>query len=727
MSKSPDSFTGKGKVIQLSTEGQPHTFTEEDESSIKKVLGWVGMVSRYSAKGNERPGVQEEQNREGPEGRGTPDTKNASRTQTETKASPSPSPKLRMGLHELFLRKYTRAETSENVLDKDDVVDACRPDDKQDSIIFECSAQNSAFGLKFDTKKHEANPYLSMIDNRSDRIADDDVQQRQYLYQDQRSQNLLDGLMSFGESGKKKPKVLSIKKSVTNENKASHQKVSKVEFSPSKAKTFFYTDMSDSCEDFSESHNGSRYDDSISVMTSVGKKMSSFDTVQKPREHRLEIQSTSESLDSPKMDDISIYKLKELYSPVLSVRKVNTKQDTTVNLKACWEREKNSAERINSTPDCIPKHHAQQGRSIFTSPNRVEKPETSGSSLNKDLAELKASSKLKQGSKSVVVGSPLDEADTKSYSRSLCRTHTLDLDESIRFSPVSYPIRSISSVCQDHREQSTSDTMKIPERSRTISPRHIPKVLSSGSYPVKESGMVGSPLSVFPIDINPTEKPHLNDLGHTPRGQTRYPHELSSAEESSSGKNGKLLAERQEQHLLSFSRNASKRNMPYQLASPHSPPCSGRSQAPIDNTNSKQTSQVHSLPFSKGQISVQLITSPKQQRRTTTKRSVEGIKNITSGVLTEQLDDSQGKTSLARSCIHLSCQHHPDLPEFTHISGISAQADKQKWAGVQACEISEHASLFQQSHPESENTFDSSSSISAEVWSLSRTSSACES
>lgn len=723
MSNSPDSFTGKGKVIQLSTEGQPHTFTEEDESSVKKVLGWVGMVSRYSAKGNERPGVQEEQNREGPEGRGTPDTKNASRTQTETKASPSP--KLRMGLPELFLRKYTRAETSENVLDKDDVGDACRPDDKQDSIIFECSAQNSAFGLKFETKEHEANPYLSMIDNGSDHIADDDVQQREYLYQDQRSQNRLDGLMSFGTSGKKKPKVLSIKKSVTNENKVSHQKVSKVEFSPSKAKTFFYTDMCDSCEDFSESHNGSRYDDSISVMTSVGKKMSSFDSVQKPREHRLEIQSTSESLDAPKMDDIPKYKLKELYSPVLSVTKVNTEQDTTVNLKACWEREKNSSERINSTPDCIPKHHAQQGRSIFTSPSRVENAETRGSTVNKDLAELKASSKLKQGSKSGVVSSPLDEADTKSYSRSLCRTHTLGLDESIRFSQVSYPIRSVSSVCQDHRHRSKSDTIEIPERSRTISPRHIPKVLSC---PVKESGMVGSPLSVFPIDINPTEKPHLNDLGHTPRGQTKYPHELSSAEESSSGKNRKLLSERQEQHLLSFSRNASKRNMPYQLASPHSPPCSGRSQAPIDNTNSKQTSQVHSLPISKGQISVQLITSPKQQRRTSTKRSVEGIKNITPGVLTEQmqLGDSQGKTSLARSCIHLSCQQHPDLPEFTHISGISAQADKQEWAGVQACESSEHASLFQQSHPESENTFDSSSSISAEAWSLSRTSSACE-
>ncbi|XP_053501018.1 synaptotagmin-like protein 2 isoform X2 [Ictalurus furcatus] len=62
VSEPSDSLVEQGKVNQLSTETQCHTLTEEDECSISKVLGWVGMMS----KGNERPGVQEEQNREGP-------------------------------------------------------------------------------------------------------------------------------------------------------------------------------------------------------------------------------------------------------------------------------------------------------------------------------------------------------------------------------------------------------------------------------------------------------------------------------------------------------------------------------------------------------------------------------------------------------------------------------------------------------------------------------------
>ncbi|KAF4081966.1 hypothetical protein AMELA_G00146420 [Ameiurus melas] len=66
VSEPSDSLVEQGKVNQLSTEAQCHTLTEEDESSISKVLGWVGMMS----KGNERPGVQEEQIREGPAGSG---------------------------------------------------------------------------------------------------------------------------------------------------------------------------------------------------------------------------------------------------------------------------------------------------------------------------------------------------------------------------------------------------------------------------------------------------------------------------------------------------------------------------------------------------------------------------------------------------------------------------------------------------------------------------------
>ncbi|XP_026797647.3 uncharacterized protein sytl2a isoform X3 [Pangasianodon hypophthalmus] len=713
VSEPSDSLVEQGKVNQPSTEGHFHTLTEEDESSINKVLGWVGMMSRHSAKGNERPGGQEEQNREGLEG--TPDTENASHTQTEIKAKPSP--KLRMGLPGLFSRKNTGVETSENVLDKVD--DVCRPEDKKDNIILGCSAQNSASGLNFITEELEANPCLSMLDDRSHNIADDDIQRNESLYRDEGSQNRLASLMSFWESGNKGPKVLSIKKSETNENKVSDRKIPKVEFdsSPSETKFFKYTDICESYKSFSESHSGTSHDDNISVIPSVGEKMSSCDTGQKPQEHGLEIGSTSESLNSPikQMDDIPIYKLKE-NSPVLSVRKAITEKDTTSDLKACWEREKGSPKIIISTPDCIPKHYSQQGLNISTNPNRVESPETSSSSLNRELGVLKASSirKLEQSSKRVLVNSPIDDTDRKSYSRSPFKTCMLGSDESIKFSPVSYPIRNISSVSQDHSDQSTGDTMKILEQS---SPRHTPKVLFRGLFTVKESRMVGSPVRTFPIDINPTEKTPLKGLEHTPGGQTRYPHGLSSAEVSSPGKDGNLLAERPEQHLLSFPGNTPERNIQYQLTSPHSPPCFGRSQDPgtiyVGNINSKQTSQVHSLPVSQGQTSVRLITSPEHHRKTTTKSSTEGIEEVIPVVLPEQtqLDNIQCKTSLTRPSIHLSCQHHLSLAESTHVSRFSDQTDKQEWAGVQACESSEHMS--------------SSSSASAEAWSLSRTSSAC--
>lgn len=712
-----DSLIEKGKVSQLSIEGQPHSLTEEDERLINKVHGWVGMMSRHTAKGNERPGFPEEPKREGPDGHGTPDTENASPTQTEIKATTSP--KHRMGLPGLVLRKTTRVETSENVLDKDDVDDVCQLDDEEDHIILECSAQNSASGLNFIREELEANPCLSMTDNRSDNIADDDIQQRESLYQDEKSQNLLASLMSFWESRNKRPKVLSIKENLTTENKVSDRKM--LEFSPSKAKTFEYTDMCDLYKGFSESHNGARHDDNISVIPSVGEKTSCFHTAHKPQKHAFEIQSPSGSLNSTtkQMDDIPIYKQKEMYSPVRSVGKAITEQDTISDLKACWEREKSSPEIIIGTPDCISKHYSQRGLSISTSPNRGEIPDTSRSSLNRDLAVLNVSSKLKQSSKRFVVNSPLDDTDMKSYNRSPFKTCMLSSDEGIKFNSVSYPIINICSMSQDHRNHSTGETMKILEQSRTLSPRNMPKVLSRALYPVKESGIDVSPPQVFPVDISPTEKTFFKGLEHTPRGQTRYPHGLSNAEESSPRKDGKLLAERPEQHLLSFSENTSKRNIQYNLTSPLSPPCFGSSQASgticIDNINSKQTSHVHSLPVSKGQTSVQLITPPEHHETSTTKRSVEGIEDIVPVVFKEQvqLDDSQCKTSLTRSHVHLSCQHQLSLAESIHVSGFSDQPG--------TCE---HTSPSQQSQPELEITFDSSSGTSAEVWS--RASSACE-
>lgn len=181
------------------------------------------------------------------------------------------------------------------MLDKEDVDDVCRPDDKQDNIVVGRSAQNSASRLNFITEEHEANPCLSMIDDRSDNVADDNIQQREHLYRGEGSQNGLFYLMSFWESRNKGPEVLSIKKSVTDENKVSDRKISKVEFnvSTSKAKTFEYTDICESYKCFSESHNGIRHDDKISVLPSVGEKTSSCDIDQKPQEHGLEIESTS--------------------------------------------------------------------------------------------------------------------------------------------------------------------------------------------------------------------------------------------------------------------------------------------------------------------------------------------------------------------------------------------------------------------------------------------------
>lgn len=721
MSEPSDCFVEQGKVNHMSTEGQSHTLNEEDESSINKVLGWVGMLTRHSVKGNERPGVEEEQDREGPEDRGTLDLENASSSLTEIK--PKPSPKLRVGLPRLFLRTNTRVETSEKVLDKGD---GCQPGDQQDNIIFGRSAQKSASGLNFITEELAANPSLSMMDDGSDNM-DDDIRRRECLYRHQGSQNQLANLMSLWESENKGPKGLSFKKSAGVENKASDRKISKLEFylSPSKAsKTFEYTGMCESFKGFSESHNGTRHDDNISV----GEKASSFANVQMPQEHKLEIQSTSESLNSPtkQMDDIPIYQLKETFSPMLSPRKSITEQYTNSDLKSCWEREKLSA------PHCMPKHSSQQGLNISTSPNRVESPETGSSSLNRDLGGLKASSegKLEQRSKRILVPSPRDDTDRMSYNRSPFKTRILGSDEGIKFSSVSYPIRNISSVPPDHRDQSTGDTAETLEQSRTLSPRHMPKASSRGSYSIKGSRMVGSPLKAFPIDISPTENTSpLTGLEHTPRGQTRYPHGVSSVEESSPGRDGNLLVEKSEQRLLSLPGNTSERKVQYQLKSSQSPSCFGTSQAPgkiyMDDIQSKQSIQV---PVSKNQTHVQLISSPEPHRKTTTtERSVEGIQDVMLIVLTEQmqLEDLKGKPSQTRPFLHLSSQHSLSLTESSHVSGFLDQPDKQEWAGEQVC-VTEHTSPSRQFQHESEITFDTSSSTSAEAGSLSRTSSACE-
>lgn len=677
MSEPSDSLVQQGKVNQPSTEGQSHTLREEDESSITKVLGWVGMVSRYSGKRNKSPGFQEEQDRQGPEGHVTPDTENAPRIQPEIQTETSTL--LRIGLPGFFLRKTTRVETSENVLVEVEADDVCQLDGKRGNINLRCSAQNAASGLNFTTVEFEEN---SMIEK-----------ERARLYQGEVSQNRLASLVSFWESGSKGMKVLKFKKSETNDDKLSDQKIPKVTFnlSPSEANKIEYTDICESCKGFSESHNGTRHDN-ISVLPSVGEKMSSYDTVQLP---------------TKQMDDISAYERKEIYSPILSVRKAITEQDAISDPKRCWEREKCMPKIIISTPDCMPKSYSQQGLNISTRRNGGEIPETSSSSLNRELSEIKTSSKGKLNpiSRRVSVNSPLDDTDRTPYNESLFKTRMLGSGESTKISPVSYPIRNFTSVSQDHIDQSKGDTVTILEQSRTLSSRHMTKV--------KESRMAGCPLRVFPINISPTKKTPLRDMEHTPTGQhTSY----TSTKESSPGNDDILLAERPEKHLLSFAGNTSERIIHYQPTSPHSPPCFGRSQAPgtvrTGNINSKQTSQAHSFPVSQSQTSVQLITSPE----TTNKRPV---------VLTEQmqLDDLQCRTS-SRSSVHLSCQHHPNI-ESTHVSHtFTHQPDQQKRAGERVYESSERMSLSLQSHPQSEITFSSSPSTGS--WSLFQTSSACE-
>lgn len=720
MSEPFDTLIEQGKVNQLSTEGQSHTLTDEDESSINKVFGWVGMLSRHRTKSMERPGVQEQQNSGVPKGRDTQDTKGASYTQTEIKAAISQ--KCMMGLPGPFLGEKTRLETSENVPDKDDLDDVIQLDDEQKNIILGHAAQNSASGLNFIREELETNPYLYMIEERS-------YNQRESQCQDKRSQNRLASLMSFWESGNKEPEVLMIKKSVTNENKASDRKISKEEFnlSPSKAKTFEYTDICESYKVCSKSHNGTRHDDNISFIPTYGEKMSSFDTVQKPQEDRFEFQSTSESLNSPskQMNAIPTYKVKKMSSPVLSVRKAITEQDT----KAYWEREK-SFEIIISTPVCRPKHSTDLN--ISTSQNRVESPETIKSSSNTDLGESSSKGKLEQSFKRVLVKSPLDDINTESYNSSPLKAHMLGSDHDIRLNPVSYPIRNISSVSQEHRDQSAGDKVIMHEQSRTLSPRHMPKMLSKDSYTVKECRMIRSQLRAFPINISPTKKPPLKGQEYTPKEQSRYTHAPSGVEDSNPRKDRKLLTETAEQHFLSFPENTSERMIQYKLTPRHAPPRFGRSQAAgtvyTDNINSKHMSQVDCLLVSKGQTSVQLITSPKQNRNATTKRLVKGTEDVIPVVLTEQMqmDDSRCKASLTRSCIRLSSKHRPSLAESTHVSGLSDQLDMQEGAGVLECKSSEQASPSQQSQSESEITFDSSSSTSAEAWSLSQTSSACE-
>ncbi|XP_027006246.2 synaptotagmin-like protein 2 isoform X2 [Tachysurus fulvidraco] len=634
----PSAFrTHRGKVSQLSKEGRSQLLREEDESSINKVLGWVGMVSRHSGKKNKWPGFQEE-NREGPEGHVTPNTEKTSCIQSEIKAKLSTM--LRMGLP------------------------GCPLDDKQDNINLRCSARNS--GLNITTEEFEENSFLSMMERERERI-----------YQGEVSQNRLSRLVSFWESGSNGPDVLDSKKIETNDDKVAGQKISKVvlNVSPSKAKKSKYTNICDS----------------------------SFDTGQLP---------------AKPIGDIPVYKLKEIYSPLLSVR--TSEQNTISDPKTCWEREKSIPKIAISTPDCRPKCYSQQGFKISTSPNLVEIPQRSISSINRELGERKASSKgkLNQSSKGDLVNSPLDDTDTTPYNRSPFRTRMLGSGKSIKCNPVSpYPIRNLTSVSKDHSDQSTGDPMTILEQSRILSTRHMTKVLSGDLQSVKEYRQGGFPLRAFPLDINPTEKTPLKGLKDIPRGQhTRYPHELSSTEESSPAKDGILLAETPEQHLLSFAGNTSERIIEYQRTSPHSSPRFGRSEAQgtvcIGNINSKQVSF---LPVSQGQTSVQLITSPAIHQKTTNKRSIKGIEDAIPVVLTQQmqLDDLQRKTSLTRSSVQLSCQHHSNVADSTHVSEVSHQPDQQEWAGAQMCKRSEHISYSLQSQAQSEVTLSSSTSTEA--------------
>ncbi|KAI5629238.1 synaptotagmin-like protein 2 isoform X11 [Silurus asotus] len=439
VSEHSDPFEEEGKVNQLSTEGQFHTLTEEDESSIYKVLGCVGMMSRHNGKGNGGPGVQEEQNREGPEAHGSPDTENISHIPGEIKANLSPKDKI----PGLYLRNDQRVETSEYVQGNDEVNDVFQPDDKQDSVILESSAQHSASGMNILTDELEANLRHSVIE-RSKNIADDDVQQQESLCQE--SQNRLAGLMSFWESENKGPKVLSFKKSVINE-KVSEQKISKEK--PSK-----YTDVCASYKGFSDSHNGARYDDNISVIPflvndiSLSEKMASFDPDQNPQEHELERESTFKSKNSPtkQMEDIPLSRLKE--SPLLSVRSVSTEQDTPSDLKAYWEKENSIFNIISSSPDC--ENHSQQG---------VNQPNSTGPNH------------LEPG------------------------------------------IRNISPVFQDHGDQLTGDTVKTLQQTRIPSPRNMPKVL----FRIEESRKsVALPLDLSKIEKKrlectfkgQTRKPH---------------------------------------------------------------------------------------------------------------------------------------------------------------------------------------------------------------------------
>ncbi|XP_060751683.1 synaptotagmin-like protein 5 isoform X1 [Tachysurus vachellii] len=534
----------------------------------------------------------------------------------------------------------------------------CPLDDKQDNINVSCSARNS--GLNFTTEEFEENSFLSMMERERERI-----------YQGEVSQNRLSRLLSFWESGSKGPDVLDCKKIETSDDKVAGQKLPKVVFnlSPSKAEKSKYTNICDS----------------------------SFDTGQLP---------------TKQIGDVPVYKLKESYSPVLSVRKSITEQDTINDPKTCWEREKSIPKIIISTPDCRPKCYSQERFKISTSPNLVEIPETSISSINRELGEIKASSKgkLKESSKGDLVNSPVDDTDRTPYNRSPFRTRMLGSGKSIKCNPVSHPIRNLTSVSKDHSDQSTGDPTTILEQSRILSTRHMTKVLSGDLQPVKESRQSGYPLRAFSLDISPTEKTPLKGLEHIPRGQhTRYPHELSSP-----GKDGILLAETPEQHLLSFAGNTSERIIEYQRTSPHSSPCFGRSEARgtvcIGNINSKQ---VNFLPVSQGQTSVQLITSPVKNQKTTNKRSVKGIEDAIPVVLTQQmqLDDLQHKTFLTRS--ELNCQHHSNVADSTHVSEVSHQPDQQEWAGVQMCKRSEHISNSLQSQAQSEVTLSSSRSTEA--------------
>ncbi|XP_066506808.1 synaptotagmin-like protein 2 isoform X2 [Hoplias malabaricus] len=749
VSEPPLSLLQQGKAIHFSPEGQAPTLAEEEGSSIAKVLEWFGRVSKDSSKATESPVSPEDEIRAVPEGLDVLNAENETFTQEQMK--PKPSPTSRRGLLALFSRKDIKTEVPENVLTNEELMYQPEAEEKINPIISVGQApytpKNSEAGefsdvqnsskMNIVTEGHETSIHYSTTDN----VDTVDVKQMESVDQSERSPSRLANLKSFWEQENKGPKILSIK-NIADTNQSEMPKLSEHEnISQSRTNTPF--ESSAGLEDTSCMHRGlpephmiTKHGADGSDIPSDEEKSPIFNINQKlpePQEHGFQIENKSEESQSSSVKQEE--KKDEIPPPVPTIREALTQQDpelvTVSDLKSFWEKEKSGSTILTSTLESIPdtsdtaspripsKDINESSLNVSSpSPGPMESPER-GKSLNREAEMITLSLKEKierthgkQNSSKLHVESSVDDTNGMSYSTgptSPIKSLKVFSDKGKKISPRSSPIRNSPESPDHHYKSADENLIKVPNKSRTHSPKHQPKVPPRDSYPVKESKK-GSPLRAFTIDINPHQKMVTECQEDTSliRDKTGQSHTDESC----------LISDENDLRITSQESPASLQRLP------------SSGEICIRNIDGKQISPVHSK--SQVQTSAPLFISPEQHKNT----SDEGTDEKTTMIEEhKRLEDLQPNINLARSYISLSYQHYLGLSESTHKSGCTDQTNWQEWIRIEVGESSGQVSKGRASTESSpsrcsqlgseEITFDSSRSASPEAWSQSRTSSVC--